>query len=331
VSSTLALDLIWRRLNRPFNLVHAVPALTGFPAAHVADLVTLHLAVSSEAEALLAGTPRMLRTLASSTTTEIGGSRGDIRGPIQWAETLNARANSFGAEDVFVCATPRRDHDVSENRALVAALGQIARAGRVLSSESVVHFEPEQLDRIAANAATARSLLRSPRLAGVSRGQFGTRELHKITIGRRSEQYREAIRMLQRRIEPLRGAELHQLCDHKTIAQHHALVLVMAALQRRGFAVPHFRAVSGELTAGLLCYRNWRHATSSGNHGILVNQVLVDAPDGLTPGSRTQTLNDLERRAGDRPFCLVASSEDAEMAVDIALEASSWSRSPAPA
>jgi len=319
VSSTLALDLIWRRLNRPFNLVHAVPALTGYPASDVADLVVLHLAVSAEAEALLAAVPTMMRSLASSTTAEAERSVGHMRGPIMWAETLTARANTFGADDVFVCAAPRRDHDISENRALVTALSHIARADRYLGSDAVHYFDESRRRRISANASAARALLRSKQLKNVKIGRFGTRELHKVARGRRANQYREAVDLLHRRIEPLRAAELHTLCDQRTIGEHHALVLVMAAIQRRGFALAPFDVQDGELVAGRLRYRNWRNATVAGNHGVLVDHVLVDTPDGPSPEARNRALSDLEARAGGRPFCLVTSTEEAEMAVDLAL------------
>lgn len=321
MSSTLALDLIWRRLNRPFNLEHAVPALTGFPASDVAHLVALHLAVSAEAEVLLDATPTLLRTLSSSTTTEPSRGRGDIRGPVMWSETLTARANTFGADDVFVCATPRRDHDISENRVLVAALVAVARAERALTSPAVRYFDETRRERIERNAATAKGFLRHKHLSSVRRATVGSRELHKVSSGRRASHYSSAIALLRRRVEPLRGSELHTLCDARTIAQHHALVLVMASLQRRGLVVPQFRAVSGELVAGRLRYRNWRTPTSSGNHGILLDQVLIDAPDTASAAARSEALADLERRAGGRIYCLVSSMEEAELAVDLALAA----------
>lgn len=331
MSSTLALDLIWRRMNRPFNLVHAVPALTGIPPHEVADLVVLHLAISDEAEALLARVPGMMRTLASTTSTQVERSTGDMRGPIMWGETLNARANTFGADDVFVCAAPVRDHDVSENRVLVSALTLIARANRSLSSSAGRYFTNDAHARIEVNAAAARSLIRSRRLADVPATRVDARELHKVMSGRRGRQYATATAMLQRRSEPLRGAELHTLCDARTIAQHHALVLVMAAIQRRGLAVPQFRAHSGELVAGRLRYRNWRNATSAGNHGVLVGGVLVDTPVDPSSEARNRAMDDLERRAGDRPHCLVASVAEAEIAVDLALSGTEWARSPQPA
>ena len=326
MSSTLALDLIWRRMNRPFNLVHAVPALTGIPAAEVADLVTLHLAISEEAEALLSGVPTMMRTLASSTSTEIERSVGNMRGPIMWAETLTARANTFGADDVFVCAAPRRDHDVAENRVLVTALSLIARANRSLSSPAGRYFSAEAYARIETNAATARTLMRARILKDVRVGKLGNRELHKVTNGRRARQYGAATAMLQRRSEPLRGAELHTLCDQRTIAEHHALVLVMAAIQRRGLAVPQFVSSPGELTAGRLRYRNWRNATPAGNHGILVGSVLVDTPEVNTAEARSAAMHRLERMAAGRPACLVSSIDEAEIAVDLALAGTAWAR-----
>jgi hypothetical protein len=331
VSSTLALDLIWRRMRRPFNLVHAVPALTGIPADDVADLVTLHLSISDEAEHLLSAVPAMMRSLASSTTTELERSMGNVRGPIMWAETLTARANTFGGEDVFVCAAPRRDHDVAENRVLVTALSLVGRANRALATPAGRYFAPEARARIETNAATARSLMRARALHGVRVGRLGTRELHKVTSGRRGRQYATATDMLQRRVEPLRGAELHTLCDQRTIAEHHALVLVMAAIQRRGLLVPQFTSTPGELRAGKLRYRNWRNATDQGRHGILVGDVLVDTPENSSPEARSEALHRLERMAAGRRCCLVSSSEEAEIAVDLALEGTDLTRSLQPA
>jgi hypothetical protein len=326
VSSTLALELIWQRMSRPFNLAQAVPALTGIPGTEVADLVTLHLAISDEADALLTAVPKMTRNLASTTNSQLERCVGNMRGPVMWAETLTARANTFGADDVFVCAAPVRDHNTPENRALISALELIRRANRALASASAQIFDTDAQARIAANAAAARGLLRSRELARIKSSRVTNREVHKVAAGRRSRQYDTALKMLQRRAEPLRGGELHALCDAKTVAQHHALVLVMASLQRRGLAVPQFRCEGGELVAGRLRYRNWHNATASGNHGLLVDQVLVDSPPDATPAAHGQTLAELERRAGDRQFCLVATGADAEIAVDLALEGTQWAR-----
>lgn len=318
MSGSEALELIWRRMSRPFNLVHALPALTGIPAEHVADLVALHLAISEEAQELLASFPSICRSLSGTTLSESVRCVGNMRGPICWAETLTARANTFGADDVFVCAAPRRSSDTAENRVLVAALELIARAGLVTGSPAAGTFTPDDLARIDANATLARSLLRQPALGEVRR-RPNRREIHKVMTGRRAGQYWPALAMLDRRNEPLRSTELVRLCDPRTLAQHRALVLVMASLQRRGLAVPLFRCAKGELVAGGLRYRNWRRPTPAGNHGLLVNEVLVDAPVERTPEARAAAIADLERRAGGRHFCLVDSPGDADLAVDLAL------------
>jgi hypothetical protein len=309
-------------MSRPFNLIHALPALTGIPPAHVADLVALRLAISDEADHVLASFPHISRNLSGTTISESVRCIGNMRGPIRWAETLTARANTFGADDIFVCAAPRRSTDTAENRVLVAALELIARAGRVTGSVAAQAFAPEDLARIEANATLARTLLRTPALAEVRR-RPNRREVHKVATGRRGRQYRTALAMLDRRSEPLRSTELVRLCDPRTMAQHRALVLVMASLQRRGLAVPLFRCAKGELVAGGLRYRNWRRPTPAGNHGILVNQLLVDAPAERTPEARAAAIADLERRAGGRHFCLVDSPEEADLAVDLALAGTS--------
>lgn len=318
MSGSEAVELIWKRMSRPFNLMHALPALTGIPPAHVADLVALHLAISEEAHQVLVSFPKISRNLSGTTLSEPVRCVGNMRGPISWAETLTARANTFGADDVFVCAAPRRSTDTAENRVLVAALELIARAARVTGSVAAETLDPEDLARIAKNATLARTLLRTPSLTEVRR-RPNRREIHKVATGRRRGQYRAALAMLHRRSEPLRSSELVRLCDRRTMAQHRALVLVMVSLQRHGLAVPLFRCVKGELVAGGLRYRNWRRPTPAGNHGILVNEVLVDAPAERTPEARAAAVADLERRAGGRHFCLVDSPEEADLAVNLAL------------
>ena len=316
------LELIWRHMSRPFNLVRAVPTLTGIPSVDVADLVALHLAISDEADALLAHVPTILRSLASSTSTEIERSIGNMRGPIMWAETLTARANTFGADDVFVCAAPRRDYDISENRTLVAALEIIARARLSADSSCAESLPAETRARIDTNVVAARALLRHRFLAEVRHRRVPPREVHKVASGRRAKQYGPALDMLARRSEPLRGDELHHLCDERTRAQHRALVLVGESLRRRGLAVPQYQVNGQELVAGRLRYRNWHQPTAAGNHGILIDAVLVDSP--VRNGSRGTTLAELERRAGGRRFCLVDSPEDADVAVSLALEGTRW-------
>ena len=320
------LEQIWQRMSRPFNLVRAVPTLTGIPPVEVADLVALALAVSDEAEALLAHVPTILRTLASSTSTEVERSIGNMRGPIMWSETLTARANTFGADDVFVCAAPRRDYDIAENRTLVAALTIIQRARLSLDSRSTAAFPAGTVARIEANSNAARALLRHRFLTDVRRKRVTSREVHKVAASRRAQQYAPALDMLARRTEPLRGSELHALCDERTIAQHRALILVAEALQRRGLAVPQFRVSGQELVAGRLRYRNWHQPTAAGNHGILIDEVLVDASD-ESASSRGHTLAELEARAAGRRFCLVNSAGDAEVAVGLALEGTRWDQS----
>ena len=318
------LHLIWRRLSRPYNLVKVIPVLCGIPRREVADLLMLHLALSVEAEALLAETHDMLRNLGHSTTLDHERCAGFIRGQVLWAETLTARANGFGVDDVFVCGLPRRDFDIAENQVLAASLALITRSAIALDSEAARHLSEEQRSVIAHRSDDARTVLRSNLLRGVRRARPSARSVARSRHGRRANQYRPAVEMYARRHEPIRPDELLAACDDRTVGQHRALALVMLGLQRRGLAVPQLHVVGGELTAGPIKYRNWRQATPSGNHGILIGDVLVDGATDRGVEARVEAMDQLARRGEGRRICVVTNTTEADLAVTMALEGTRW-------
>jgi hypothetical protein len=73
------------------------------------------------------------------------------------------------------------------------------------------------------------------------------------------------------------------------------------------------------MVAGPLRYRNHRHATENGAHGIMAGKVLIDAADPTDADQRVEVLQTLESRASGRRFCLVATVAEAEMAAELAL------------
>jgi hypothetical protein len=71
-----------------------------------------------------------IRTLPTTVATSSERCVNSVRGPIMWAETITARANALGNDDVFVCMTTARSFDTVENQLLVEALDSIAAASR---------------------------------------------------------------------------------------------------------------------------------------------------------------------------------------------------------
>lgn len=322
---TSPLHLVWNRLSRPFNLVHVIPALCGVPPAHVADLIVLHVALSSEAAALVQATPELLRHLTSSTTIATERVVGAITGPVIWAETLTARANGGGAEDVFVCGSPERDFSTPENRILAAALQMIVRASTRLDSDAAQEtLRSDQRDTIRTRGDLARRLLQNNHLKMLRTNRPSPRDVTSARQGRHGAQFQPALDMWSRRHEPIHPDELLACTDAVTRGQQRALALVMMAVQRRGLAVPQFTVLGGELVAGIIRYRNHLRSTQAGNHGVLLGNVLVDGASDPSPAARRQAIASLEARSGDRVYCLVTSEAEAEVAADLALDGTRW-------
>lgn len=313
------LHLLWSRMSRPFNLVRALPALCGIPSSHVADLITLHLALTAEAEHLIEAGPELIRSLTSTTTITPKRTIGAVTGAVLWGETLTARANGLGGEDVFVCGAPERDHDTPENQVFAASLGLIVRAGRRLETPAALEsLRVDQRAVVADRSSRANRLLSHYHLAPLRNTRPTPRAITSARQSRNAPHFAAALEMWSRRHDPIHPDELLSCTDAITRGQQRALALVMLALQRRGIVVPQLRVKGHELIAGDLRYRNWHHATPSGGHGIVLRRLLVDGAPDSTTAARSRALAQLERRAGDRMFCLVTSEAEAEMAVELA-------------
>jgi len=314
------LHLIWRRLARPVNLVHAVPAVTGIPASHIADLVPLHLALSAPAGALLTHAHESVRHLGSTMSLKSRRCVGEVTGPILWAETLNARAHSTNGDDVFVCGEPVRDYSTPENRLLAAGLEAIVAGGRRLEGEAALKsLAPLHRNTVEARAGEARTWLGTRQLVSIGQSRPTARDITKVRHGRSAHSLVAAVELWNLRRDPLDPGILWESTDPVSRGQLRALALLVQAMERRDLAVPRYRTMGGELVAGWIRYRNWRRPTSSGSHGILFGDVLVDGTPDQRPAVRARAMADLERRAKTRMFCLVSDPNEAELALDLAL------------
>lgn len=314
-----ALHVLWRRLAPDTSPRAALESLCGVPGDSVADLATVVGAASPEAERLVATTPAILHRLRTTMSTTPERCVGHVQGPVMWAETLNARANMFGAEDIFVCGVQREDHDVAENRVLLAALDQVVRAAPLLGSEVVAACPDRLREQAAEHVSAARFLRNDPHLAGVRRRKTTPATLQRTRLSRRGRDYEPAVRMLERRSHPLRPDDLALVTDRRTAGQLRALLLVDDALRRSGHEPGPWQCVGGEIRAEGLRYRNWRRAGAGGSHGVLVGSMLVDGTAGDDPDERIRVLDQLTERAGMRRFSLVSSAEEADLAVGMEL------------
>lgn len=315
---------LWSRLARPFETATTVDALLGLSTDVVEQLVGVLVATCDEAEALLHDMPRTLRTLKTSVGSHNERCVGELRGPVQWSETLAAQASSLGNRDVYVCASTRRAYDIDENQVLVGALKSIAVAGASVDSVSEDSYEDEGLRRAKANAKAARRYLDHRSLEAIEvTGRPSARAIKRTRSGKTSAAYRPALAMLDRVSEPLTLDELAPYCDRRTRVQHGVVLAIIEELEARGMRVPAVRAEGGSLFAGPVEYIHpRRRGDTSRLHGIVLGHVLIDVPQRLKRRpDRAELQLELEARAQGRQVVPITSAADIVPAVDAAVRA----------
>jgi hypothetical protein len=310
-TGTSATHDLWALLRRPFDLTEVVDVALGLPAEVIDQLIGSRLATCDEAERLLHRMPVISRALATTVTSKPERCQGELRGPVLWSETTAARGASAGAPDVFVCAVPRRDYNIDENRVLVAALGAIRDAGRAADTVPADSYDDETLRHARANGTRALRWLQSAQLAKVPRGRPNGREIRRVRAGTHRSTYLPALRLLEEAFEPLSADDLVPYCDQRTAAQHRLLVDLVDRLRQVEVYLPSFRASHGALRAGPVEYYHPRlRGERDRVHGILVNDVLVDLPDAGAGLRRDVAEAALAARSGGRESIVVMDADD---------------------
>ena len=309
---------IWSRLARPFDLTSTANAVLGLAPEVVDELSGMLTATCDEAEALLAAMPKTLRNLKSSVHAQMERCVGELRGPVQWSETLAAQASSLGNRDVYICAATRRAYDIDENRVLVGALRAIVAAAAEVERDDDGH--QEDLQRARLNGRQARRFLDHRSLDAVRLdGRPSPRAIKRARSGKSAAAYRPALAMLERAAEPLSLEEMAAYCDRRTRVQHGVLLAIVDELERRGMRVPALRAESGSLFAGPIEYVNPRGNESPPVHGIVIGNVLVDVPEDLRNRRGDEAQAALQARAHGRVAVSIVEAADIVPAVDRAI------------
>jgi hypothetical protein len=244
--------------------VAAAAALTGLPMPVLRDAARVSLAASDEAEALLAQLEQHVRTLPMTLSDSLEHCVHSVRGPVVWSETITARANALGNEDVFVCRTTRRSFDAPLNRGLVGVLTEIAGAAKALRGPLGDLLEPGERNRIDDRAAEARRWRHHSRLTDLHPSRLRSRDLARIRTGRHAEAAQGILRAEARLHDPLCGQDIEGLSDTTTHAMHR---FVLDSLAAGAAALP--TPVVLELDRGALCCGplGFRHPTAVGTSG----------------------------------------------------------------
>jgi hypothetical protein len=255
---------LWELRDRRVPAVAAAAALTGLPMPLLRDATRVSLAASDEAGVLLEQLPLHIRTLPMALNDHLEHCVHSVRGPVVWSETITARANALGNEDVFVCRTTRRDFDAPLNRALVGVLAEVAGAARALRGPLGDLLDPAERNRIDDRAALARRWRHHRRLADLHPGRLRARDLARIRAGRHAEAAGLILDAVARLHDPLCGEDVEGLSDAPTRDMHRfvldCLVSGAASLPEPGLL---------ELDRGALCcgWLSFRHPSAVGTSG----------------------------------------------------------------
>jgi hypothetical protein len=321
---------LWSRFHRPFDAVEVFDAMLGLSRDVVAQLAGTRVAASPEAERLLARMPVISRALSTTVRSRPERCYGEIRGPILWSETVAARGASAGAPDLFVCSTPRRDHDTDENRVLVAALGAIRVAARDVDLLPSDAYDDEVLRRARANGHRAGRWMTAAGLAAVPRGRPSGRELRRTRAGTRKSTYLPAVEVLEAAQEALTADDADAFCDRRTRAQHAVLLGVLERVEAATDRRRPLLARDGVVRSGIVSYHHPRRRGDRRHlHGVVVGDVLVDVPDRLGDRRRDLVEASLADRADGRRVVAALDDDDLDRAVAWALDGAQSPSEPA--
>ena len=316
-----SLERIWARLGDQVSGAEAVPALTGLPAAEMADLAELAIAHSHEAHVFLDLLASTVRQFQSTTLMETERCVGQVRGPIMWSETITAWSTGLGADDVFVCMAPRRHYDLAENRVVAWLLWRLGRASRHLDTAASMRLDEGARHEVARNSAVAKRWLRHRFLVEVEHRRPRSADLRRARATRHPRPYEPAFALLDRTVRPFHADEVVDLVDPATDARLAAFSHIIDAVEAHGIAVPALGVHRGAVGSGRLVFRHQR-LFGRDVAGIELNGVMIDAPLSLSTDDVAAATAALAKRSGDRPWCLVANRNEAELAVEMAMDLS---------
>jgi hypothetical protein len=177
----------------------------------------------------------------------------------------------------------------------------------------------EELRRARYNGTRAIRALEHRTLASVSKGRPDGRALRKARSGAKARSYRSAIAVLERARDPVSVEEVLSHCDDHTRRQHSIILVLLDRMRSIGRPdTGHLRVENGTLRAGPLRYVQRHRADRKGLYGILLGNLLLDAP--ATSGDVDPVDAEIalfERSAGG-PSLVVQSRTDIERAIRLA-------------
>ncbi len=296
-------ERLWRLLAHPIVAVEALEAVAGLTANEAAGLLGARVATSELASAYLRKVPSLLRSGSITTVTEAEMCYNEVRGPIQWSETLSARAASGSGALVFVCTSTRRGYDTPSNRALKEALAILRDAAEAVGPTTALALSPDLQSQIRRVRSQAIQYSYHRILQDVSGQRMAARDLRKLSASRRSNTAQDSLELIRFATDPLPASAVARLVDPETEAGHRLFLAVVAGLAEMGENVLPVRVEKGGVIAGPASYRHHR-----ARHG------------GVRVGTTRVVLSESDITEVDEPVALLSGPDDLQRVLREALQ-----------
>lgn len=249
-------EALWADLDPMAPALDAASILIGIDRRTIEVARRVEAVTSADAGVVLASMKRLDRILTSAQRVRSEVCVHSVRGPIAWSETMTARANALGNEDVFVCKTSERSLDTVGNRLVVDCLTTIAEADPFSAEMIARAFNTDDQDLVRVRAAEAREWLEMVVMSRIPRKAPSRRELTKLRAGRRAREFDGLIGFFECYNSRPTGSLLSGLADPQTAVLHTFVTETVAVLRRHGSIPTVWTVTKGRLTAGPLGFRH---------------------------------------------------------------------------
>jgi DNA-binding transcriptional regulator YdaS (Cro superfamily) len=296
-------ERLWRLLAHPIVAVEALEVVVGLTTNEAAGLLGARVATSELAATYLRKVPALLRSGSITTVTEAEVCYNEVRGPIQWSETLSSRAASGSGAQVFICTSTRRGYDTPANRALKEALAILRDAAEAVGPTTALALSPDLQSQIRHVRSQAIQYSYHRILQDVSGQRMGARDLRKLSASRRSSAAADSLELIRFATDPLPATAVARLVDAETEAGHRLFLAVVAGLADMGQNVLPVRVAEGAVIAGPATYRHHR----ARHPGVRVGRTRI-------------VLSERDITELDEPVALLGGPDDLQRVLREALE-----------
>lgn len=257
-----ATEAIWNRLDPRAPGLDAAALLIGMDRRTIERAHRVDAVASDDARFVLDSMLRLDRILTSTQRTRSEICVHSVRGPIAWSQTMTARANALGNDDVFVCKTSERSLDTVGNRLVVRCLTMIVDAGSALNADDAVAttlavaFGPQERELVRNRAEEAEGWSNMAVMARIPHTAPSRRELVRLRGGRRAREFGRFIDFFDRYNSRPDGALLARLADPQTRALHAFVGEALSVIGRHGSIPATWSMTRGTLATGPVSFRH---------------------------------------------------------------------------